>query len=130
MPLSNQFSRDLNALVSLKNEGGILDRHLKLLKHHLMKGHPFNEDSLEGLRLYMELKGMGGLSEEEHMEQVDGKVSEILGNKSSVSASAATSSAPRLPSASSSKGNSPAGWSSKVVSRSREEALHLVHGAP
>ena len=81
MPLSNQFSRDLKALVSLKYEGGILDRHLKLLKDNLMKGHPLNEDSLEGFRLYLELKGMGGLSEEEHVEQVDDKVSEILGNK-------------------------------------------------
>lgn len=115
MPLSNQTLRDLTALAKLKSEGGILDRHFQLLKEHLMKGCSLNGDSLEGFRLSLTLRSMGGLSEEEHAKDVDGKVADILKSSAEGAGASATPSAPPFRSASSSTEKSPAARSASAA---------------
>ena len=68
------------ALTELKSVGGILERHFVLLKEHVMKGRLVSASSLDGLRMSLQLRRIGGISEKEHAADVDGKVVEILNN--------------------------------------------------
>ena len=80
MNLSHNALRELTALTELKSVGGILERHFVLLKEHVMKGRLVSASSLDGLRMSLQLRRIGGISEKEHAADVDGKVVEILNN--------------------------------------------------
>ena len=80
MNLSHNALRDLTALTELKSVGRILERHFVLLKEHVMKGRLVSASSLDGLRMPLQLRRIGGISEKEHAADVDGKVVEILNN--------------------------------------------------
>ena len=76
--------RDLTALTELKSDGWILERQFLQLKEHVTKGHLVGTSSLEGMRMSLQLRRIGGTSEEEHAADVDGKVAEILKNNDCV----------------------------------------------
>ena len=62
MNLSHNALRDLTALTELRSVGGILERHFVLLKEHVMKGHLVSAPSLDGLRMSLQLRRIGGIS--------------------------------------------------------------------
>ena len=74
---SQDALRDLTAFSDLKSDGGILERQFLQLKEHVIKGHLVGSSSLEGMRMSLQLRRIGGISEEEHAADVDGKVAEI-----------------------------------------------------
>ena len=80
MNLCHDALRDLTALTEFKSDGGILERQFLQLKEHVIKGHLVGTSSLEGMRMSLQLRRIGGISEEEHAADVDGKVAEILEN--------------------------------------------------
>ena len=80
MNLSHDALRDLTALTEFKSDGGILERRFLQLKEHVIKGHLVGASSFEGMRMSLHLRRIGGISEEEHAADVDGKVAEILKN--------------------------------------------------
>ena len=84
MNLSHDALRVLTALTELKSEGGVLERHFVLLKEHVMKGHLVGAPSLDGFRMSLKLRRIGGILEKEHPADVDGKVAEILNNSDCV----------------------------------------------
>ena len=84
MNLSHDALRDLIVLTELKSEGGIFERHFVLLKEHVMKGRLVGAPSLDGFRMSLQLRRIGGISEKEHAADVDGKVAEILNNSDCV----------------------------------------------
>ena len=84
MNLPHDALRDLTALTELKSDGGILERQFLQLKEHVIKGHLVGTSSLEGMRMSLQLRRIGGISEEEHAADVDGKVAEILNNSDCV----------------------------------------------
>ena len=73
-------------------------------------GYLAGTSSLEGMRISLQLRRIGGILEEEHAADVDGKVAEILKNNDcvEVGGGAETPAAPLLLSASSRKGKRPA----------------------
>ena len=75
------------------------------LKEHVNKGHFVGTSSFEGTRMPLQLRRIGGISEEEHAADVDGKVAEILMNNDGVElgGSSGTPAAPLLLSASTRK---------------------------
>ena len=77
MNLSHDALRDLTALTEFKSDGGILERRFLQLKEHVIKGHLVGASSFEGMRMSLHLRRIGGISEEEHAADVDGKVAEI-----------------------------------------------------
>ena len=77
MNLSHDALRDLTTLAEIKSDGGILERQFLQLKEHVTKGHLVGTSSLEGMRMSLQLRRIGGFSEEEHVADVDGKVAEI-----------------------------------------------------
>ena len=81
---SQDALRDLTAFSDLKSDGGILERQFLQLKEHVIKGHLVGSSSLEGMRMSLQLRRIGGISEEEHATDVDGKVAEILKNNDCV----------------------------------------------
>ena len=124
MNLSHDALRDLTALTELKYEGGILERHFVLLKEHVMEGRLVGAPSLDGFRMSLQLRRVGGISEKEHAADVDGKVAEILNNSDCVEvegdSSAPSSGPPPLRSSSKRKrpaAKSGAGAGSKPVDR-------------
>ena len=84
MNLSHDALRDLTALTELKSDGGILERQFLQLKEHFIKGYLVGTSSLEGMRMSLQQRRIGGISEEEHAADVDGKVVEILKNNDCV----------------------------------------------
>ena len=84
MNLSHDALRDLTALTEFKSDGGILERRFLQLKEHVIKGHLVGASSFEGMRMSLHLRRIGGISEEEHAADVDGKVAEILNNSDCV----------------------------------------------
>ena len=106
MNLSHDASLDLTALAYLKSDGGILERQFLQLKEHVIKGHLVGASSFEGMRMSLHLRRIGGISEEEHAADVDGKVAEILKNNDCVEVGGGSGMppAPLLLSASSRKG--------------------------
>ena len=84
MNLSHDALRDLTTLAQLKSEGGILERQFLQLKEHVIKGHLVGTSSLEGIHMSLQLRRIGGISEEEHAADVDGKIAEILNNSDCV----------------------------------------------
>ena len=110
MILPHDALRDLTALTELKSDGGILERQFLQLKEHVIKGHLVGTSSLEGMRISLQLRRIGGISEKEHDADVDGKVAEILKNNDcvEVGGGSGTPAAPLLLSASSRKGKRPA----------------------
>ena len=121
MNLSHNALRDLTALTELKPVGGILERHFVLLKEHVMKGRLVSASSLDGLRMSLQLRRIGGISEKEHAADVDGKVVEILNNSDFVEVvgdSSAPSPGPPL-FRSSSKGKHPAAKSGLELAASQ-----------
>lgn len=122
LSLSIVALRDLTVLAKLKLEGGILDRHFELLKKHVINGCSLTGDSLEGFGLSLEPGRIGGISEEDHAKDINGKVTDILCHSSSVEGAGASTTPSGL-SAFSSKGKAPATRSasaagSKTVNRS------------
>ena len=106
MNLCHDALRDLTALTEFKSDGGILERQFLQLKEHVIKGHLVGTSSLEGMRMSLQLRRIGGVSEEEHVADVDGKVAAILDNNDCVEfgGRSGTPAAPPLLSASSRKG--------------------------
>ena len=102
--------RDLTALTELKSDGGILERQFLQLKEHVIKGHLAGTSSLHGMHISLQLRCIGGILEEEHAADVDGKVAEILKNSAcvEVGGGSGTFAAPLLLSASSRKSKRPA----------------------
>ena len=84
MNLCHDALRYLTALTEFKSDGGILERQFLQLKEHVIKGHLVGTSSLEGMRMSLQLRRIGGISEEEHAADVDGKVAEILKNNDCV----------------------------------------------
>ena len=74
----------LTALAELQSECGILERHLLLLKAHVIEGQLVGASSLEGFHVSLQLRRIGGISGEELATDVDGKVAEILNNSDRV----------------------------------------------
>ena len=84
MNLSHDALRDLTALIELKSDSGILERQFLQPKERVIEGHLVGTYSLEGMRMSLQLRRIGGISEEEHATDVDGKVAEILKNNDCV----------------------------------------------
>ena len=84
MNLSHDALRDLIVLTELKSEGGIFERHFVLLKEHVIKGRLVGAPSLDGFRMPLQLRRIGGISEKEDAVDVDGKVAELLNNSDCV----------------------------------------------
>ena len=61
MNLSHDALRDLTALTELKSDGGILERQFFQLKEHVIKGHLVSTSSLEGMRMSLQLRRIGGI---------------------------------------------------------------------
>ena len=51
---------------------------------HVIKGHLVGASSFEGMRMSLHLRRIGGISEEEHAADVDGKIVQILRNNDCV----------------------------------------------
>ena len=124
MNLSHDALRDLTALTELKSESGIFERHFVLHKEHVMKGRLVGAPILDGFRMSLQLRSIGGISGKEHAADVDGKVAEILNNNDCVEvegdSSVPSSGPPPLRSSSKDKrpaAKSGAGASSKPVDR-------------
>ena len=81
MNLPHDALRDLTALADRKSVGGILEQQFLQLKEHVIKGHLVGTSSLEGIRMSLQLRRIGGICEEEHTADVDG---EILNNSDRV----------------------------------------------
>ena len=111
MNISHDALRDPIVLTELKYEGGIFERHFVLLKEHVIKGRLVGAPSMDGFRMSLQLRRIGGISEKEHAADVDGKVAEILNNSDCVEvegdSSAPSAGPPSL--RSSSQGKRPAG---------------------
>ena len=60
MNLSPDALRDLTALTELNSEGGIHERHFVLLKKHVMKGRLVGASSLDGFRMSLQVRRIGG----------------------------------------------------------------------
>lgn len=130
MSLSNDALRDPTVLSKLKSEGGMLERHVELLKKHIMNGCSLNGDSLESFRLSFQVRRNGGLWEEEHAKDIDGKVTDILCHSSSVEGAGA-STTPSERSAFSSKGKLlPPGQRPQRASRQLTKASPQGSGLP
>ena len=78
MNLSHDALRDLTTLAQLNSEGRMLERQFLQLEEYVIKGHLAGTSSLEGMRMPLQPRRIGGISEEEHAADVDGKVAEIL----------------------------------------------------
>ena len=139
MNLSHDALRDLTALTELTYEGWILERHFVLLKEHVMKGRLVGAPSLDGFRVSLQLRRIGGISQKEHAADVDGKVAEILNNSDCVEvegdSSAPSCGPPPLRSSFKGKrstGKSGAGAGSKPVDRGvgarKRAAAHTLGG--
>lgn len=105
MNLSHDALRNLTALAKLKSEGRILERRSLLLPRYVIKGNLGVASSLEGMRKSLQLGRIGGIAEEEHAADVDGKVAEMFHNSGG---STTPPGSPPLRSAFSSKGKRPA----------------------
>ena len=86
---------------------------------HVIKGHLVGTSSLEGMRMSLQRRHIGGISEEEHAADVDGKVAEIPKNNDcvEVGGGSGTPAAPLLLSAASRKGKRPAANSGSAAGR-------------
>ena len=61
MNLSHDALRDLTALAELKSEGGSLERQFLQLKGYAIKGRLVGTSSLEGMRMPLQLRHIGGI---------------------------------------------------------------------
>ena len=107
---SHDALQDLTTLTKLKSDGRILGRQLLQLNEHVIKGHLVGTSSFGGMRMSMQLRRIGGVSEKEHVADVDGKVAEVLDNNDCMEfgGRSGTPAAPLLLPASSRKGKRPA----------------------
>lgn len=63
MNLSNDALRDLTATAELKCDSGMLQYHFELLKGYIIKDHHLSVGSLEGFRLSVQPRRIGGMSD-------------------------------------------------------------------
>ena len=66
MNLSHDALRDLTTLAQLNSEGRMLERQFLQLEEYVIKGHLAGTSSLEGMRMPLQPRRIGGISEEEH----------------------------------------------------------------